>query len=356
MPKIITSTLAWSPELQRYALFDGSTRLDILPESPAWFDWLNQASSFVFLAEQGRYTLRKERKQRGDAYWYAYHHEDKQFAKKHVGKTSDLTLARLEASIIGRARPGPQQPIDPLLAPKLHIPRLPEQLVSRARLLQLLDQQAVGPLTLISAQAGSGKTTLVAEWAVRHRTAVAWVSLEAGDIHLTRFLSYLIAALQKLDPTIGTTSLPSLKSPQPPAWETIVALLTNELAESRVQPLTLVLDDYHLMTADTINSAVAFLLDHLASHLHLIILTRSDPPLPLPRLRGRGHLLELSIDDLRFQSEETEQFLQAMTDHMLAAEDVRLLQERTEGWIAGLPTGCATSLSELLVNVEWRDL
>ncbi|HEY0752518.1 MAG TPA: LuxR C-terminal-related transcriptional regulator [Ktedonobacteraceae bacterium] len=367
MPKVITYTLAWSSELQRYALFNENTRLDILPESAAWFDWLQQISSFGFITEQGRYTLRKEKKQRGDAYWYAYHSEGGRLLKKYVGKTDDLTPAHLQLSIARRepasspsssaqlvnSRPesreveqeesrseqAPQEArpaLTYLLAPKVHIPHVPAQLVSRPRLLELLERRAQGPLTLVSAQAGSGKTTLLAEWVARHRASVAWVSLELDDNQPTRFLSYVIAALQQLDPLIGSSSLPALKSAQPPAWETLLTLLANEIVASALQPITLVLDDYHLITTETLHQAVIFLLDHLASHLHLILLTRSDPPLPLSRLRGRGQVLELRINDLRFDAEEAEQFLQVATDCQLAPVDVNLLQERTEGWIAGL--------------------
>lgn len=362
MPKVITCSLVWSPELQRYALFDGSVQLNIIPESHAWFDWLNRTTSFGFIHERVRYTLRKEKKQRGDAYWYAYHKDGEQLTKKYVGKTSDLTLTHLEASITECDTPGhippesspypdpsqraveaqkvqhsvTQRTNDPLLAPKLHLPRLPARLVTRTRLLELLEQQAIGPLTLISAQAGAGKTTLLAEWAAQHSSTVAWISLDAEDNQPTRFLSYMIAALQTLDPMIGTTSLPPLKSFQPLAWEKLLALLANEISASSVHPITLVLDDYHLITLDAIHSAIAFLLEHLTSHLHLIILTRSDPPLPLSRLRARGQLLELRISELRFSNAETKQFLQTTVGRELKTEDVRLLEERTEGWIAGL--------------------
>lgn len=332
MPKIIAITLAWSHELQRYVLFDGSVPLDIVPESPAWFAWLDQITSFGFVCEQGRYTLRKEKKQRGAAYWYAYRGEGKQLTKKYVGKTTDLTPAQLKATIVR----GDSSQAAPLLAPKLQIPRLPAKLVSRPRLLEQLEQQMSGPLTLISAQAGAGKTTLVAEWAASSSREVAWLSLEPADNQPTRFLSYVIAALQRLDPQIGVTSLPPLRSLQPPALETILVLFANEVAASSVQPITLVLDDYHALTAQAILNATAFLLDHLASHLHLIILTRSDPALPLSRLRARGQVLELRVHDLRFAQHEASEFLHNTTNCALSNEDVQLLTARTEGWAAGL--------------------
>jgi LuxR family transcriptional regulator, maltose regulon positive regulatory protein len=169
----------------------------------------------------------------------------------------------------------------PLLATKLHVPRPRTRLVSRTHLIERLQQGVERALTLISAPPGFGKTTLLAQWLAQSSMPVAWLSLEAEDNDPTRFLPYLIAALQTLDPQIGTTALAMLHTPQPPSPQVVLAVLTNDLVERRAGDVVLVLDDYHVITADPIQRGMAFLLEHLPSQLHLILATRADPPLPL---------------------------------------------------------------------------
>jgi len=194
----------------------------------------------------------------------------------------------------------------PLLTTKFYVPPLRPELVSRPRLIEQLNAGLHRKLTLVSAPAGFGKTTLLTEWASSCGRPAAWLCLDEGDNDLTRFLAYFVAALQTIEPNIGQGALNAFQAPRPPHMESILAGLINEIA-SLPEPFALVLDDYHLITAQPIHDALAFLLDHLPPHMHLIIAGRSDPPLPIARLRGRGQLTELRQSDLRFTSEEAVQ-------------------------------------------------
>lgn len=283
MPKVPTYTLAWSPVTEAYQLYQTRERglLRIAPDSPAWFAWLDQVSSFAFSGKGGRYTARKEAKQRGDRYWYAYLATGERLTKKYLGKTADLTLARLEhiAGMLGAQSeahvppPTPlaastnkkvdaprrsllaqrRNPLNPLLATKLHVPRPRTHLVPRAHLTERLRQGVELPLTLVSAPAGFGKTTLLAQLLVDSNMPVAWVSLEPEDNDPTRFLSYVIAALQTLDAHIGTTALVLLHTPQPPSPGAVLAVLTNEIISYNTGDFVLVLDDYHVITSEPIH-------------------------------------------------------------------------------------------------------
>ena len=182
------------------------------------------------------------------------------------------------------SKPGDR--LNPLLRTKLYAPRPRSPLVPRSHLVERLQQGVEGVLTLVSAPAGFGKTTLLAQWLAETRRPVAWLSLEPEDNDPTRFLAYLIAALQTLDPHIGTTALALLHTPQPPLPEPVLAELANELVSREGGDFVLVLDDYHIITADPIHRGMTFLLEHLPPQMHLILATRADPPLPLARLRA----------------------------------------------------------------------
>jgi len=230
----------------------------------------------------------------------------------------------------------------PLLQTKLYIPpaRPDAQRVSRPRLIERLDAGIRRKLTLVSAPAGFGKTTLVSEWVqatgeVAPPIAIAWLSLDEGDNDPTRFLSYSIAALRTIEANIAKGVLSALQSPQPPPAEDILTVLINEIAAIPGRIL-LVLDDYHLIEAQPIHDALTFLLRHLPPQMHLVIATREDPPLILARLRARGQLTELRAADLRFTSSEAAVFLNQVMNLDLSAEDIAALERRTEGWIAGL--------------------
>ncbi len=223
----------------------------------------------------------------------------------------------------------------PILATKLYIPRPRPNGVSRPRLLERLNEGLHRKLTLISAPAGFGKTTLVSEWVEGIERPVAWLSLDEGENDLTRFLTYLVAALQTIAVTIGEGVLSALHSPQPPPTETILTALLNDLTTISDQ-FILVLDDYHLLGSQPVDQALTYLVEHLPPQMHLVIATREDPPLPLARLRARGHLTEVRAADLRFTPSEAATFLNQVMGLHLSAEDIAALERRAEGWIAGL--------------------
>ncbi|MEN8240422.1 MAG: LuxR C-terminal-related transcriptional regulator [Chloroflexota bacterium] len=232
-----------------------------------------------------------------------------------------------------------------LLTTKLFIPSTRSEIVPRPRLNERLDEGLHRKLTLISAPAGFGKTTLVTEWLdnlqgdVKNETQaknkIAWLSLDKRDSASTRFLTYLVAALQTLAPNIGEGVLGMLQSPQPPSAETILTTLLNEITTIS-DNFTLVLDDYHVIDAKAVDDALAYLLEYLPPQMHLIITTREDPQIPLARLRARGQLTELRAADLRFTRSEAAAFLNHGMELNLSKEDISALETRTEGWIAGL--------------------
>ena len=208
----------------------------------------------------------------------------------------------------------------------------------RPRLGELLAEGMNRKLTLVSAPAGFGKTTLLSEWRMIHLGSeypLAWVSLEEADNDPSRFLSYLVATLQTIEAGIGDSVLASLRSPQPPPVESVLAALINDIA-AVPEEFALVLDDYHVIEAQPIQGAIAFLLEHMSPQMHLVIASRTDPPLPLARLRARGQMTELRAADLRFTPEEAGAFLTDVMALDLSTRDVEALERHTEGWIAGL--------------------
>jgi LuxR family maltose regulon positive regulatory protein len=232
-------------------------------------------------------------------------------------------------------RPNDAQPGIPLLATKLYAPPARPGLVTRPRLLRRLDQGLGSRLILVSAPAGYGKTTLVSAWLAEQRSAGAWLSLDAGDNDPARFLRYLIAAVQTIAHGVGEAAQALLQSPRLPPLEAALSLLINDLC-SLPDHVVLVLDDYYLIGASDIHQAAAFLLDHLPSQIHLLIATRTDPPLPLARWRSRGQLVEVRAAHLRFTPDEAAVFLNEVTGLELSADDIAAIEARTEGWVAGL--------------------
>ena len=230
-----------------------------------------------------------------------------------------------------------------LLQTKLHIPLLRSSLVSRPRLTDKLNAGLDGKLILVSAPAGSGKTTLVTDWLSSplpklgegSGVRAAWLSLDDSDNDPRRFLDYLLAALRQIQADVGKSVEAMLQSPQPPPDEAILTALVNELA-SVAQPFVLVLDDYHVIQTPPIHQQLNFLLEHQPSNMRLVIVTREDPPLPLPRLRARGQVTEIRQSDLHFTLEECADFLNQVMGLNLSPADIAALERRTEGWIAGL--------------------
>ena len=225
----------------------------------------------------------------------------------------------------------------PILATKLYIPPSRPNRVERPRLIARLNEGLAAGcrLTLISAPAGFGKTSLVSEWIEACGRPAAWLSLDEGENDPTRFLSYLIAALQTIKPGLADDLLALLQSPQAPQTESILIPLLNEVA-TIPENFILVLDDYHALDSKSVDEILAFLLKHQPPRMHLAIATREDPPLPLARLRAQGQLNELRTDDLRFTLVETTAFFNQVMGLSITPEDITALEARTEGWIAGL--------------------
>jgi LuxR family maltose regulon positive regulatory protein len=221
---------------------------------------------------------------------------------------------------------------DTLLATKLHVPGPRPGFVPRPRLVRTLG----GGLVLVCAPAGFGKTALLADWLRSGDRPVAWLSLDAGDNDPVRFWRHLVAALDRVRPGIGERVAPRL-GPPPSSFEGLVTALINELAGPPGDgEIVLVLDDYHLVDAQPVHDSLAFLLEHRPAGLHLVLASRSDPPLPLARLRARGQLTELRTEELRFTTEEAAALLTESAGPGLPGAAVAALVARTEGWAAGL--------------------
>jgi len=364
-----------TPRVDGSSLVDGGDGGEpITIGTVAWYAWLDQATSFAVATTNGSFTARKERSTRAGGYWKAYRKRAGKLQSAYLGKSADLTLERLQAMAaslgtaavldatlpaapaLGRSSDSlpPPQPVPPLLLmTKLYIPPARPNLVARPLLLERLQAGLLSKLTLISAPAGFGKTTLLIQ-ALEARNlgrgrsrdshvsssssavaSVAWVSLDNADRDPARFWSYVLTALDTLCPGIAADALPSLQfTPAPP----IEGLLTQVLNALIALPadVVLVLDDYHVIDSIAIHAALAFVLEHLPPCLHLVITTRADPPLPLARLRARGELVELRAADLRFTPDEVAAFFTQIMGLSLAPDEVAALEARTEGWIAGM--------------------
>jgi LuxR family maltose regulon positive regulatory protein len=369
LPYVEQGTLTFGPPGAEQAIGVGS---------PGWLSWLETATAFTFACPDGTFTARRERagSGRGGWYWRAYQRRAGELKRAYLGKAEEITLERLQAvaaSLAGSAQvhapdrsgagvagpngesddPPPEAgaPGPNLLATKLYIPQAQPTLVARPQLQKRLAAGLLGKLTLIAAPAGFGKTTLLVQgleaWGLRLAGShdlqisslksqvpnVAWLSLDAADNDPTTFLRYLISALQTIAPDMNTAAL--LRSPRLPPPDTLVTALVSDLAALPRLSL-LVLDDYHAITTPAIHQVLAFLLDHLPPRLHLIIATREDPPLPLARLRARGQLTELRAAELRFTFDEAASFLTTVMRLPLTTEQITALEQRTEGWVAGL--------------------
>lgn len=386
MPKAAPATLLWSPERERYEWQHRgeSSSSPLSPEDePGSLRLVDGSSSFAFQGKHGHLTLRKESRLQGGGYWYAYRSQGRRTRKKYLGRTPALSIARLEdiaeafnaesrastdersqvkgetvpalqmvgsraergAALQGRlpaaVTPSPSEHHPPVLAPKLQLPRLPASLVTRERLLARLDAGLEGKLTLLSAPAGFGKTTVVSQWIAHQRKrephpSVAWLSLDPGDNDPIRFWRYVILACQPFraerDPS-ALALLPGQSSLASSRLEPMFRTFLNALV-SLPQRGVLILEDYQVITEPEIHETLTFVLDHLPAMLHLVIMTRVDPPLPLARWRARGDLCELRADDLRFSPEETAAFLWQALPVVLSPEDIRRLEGRLEGWAA----------------------
>src|SRR6266568_844243 len=340
-------------------LYRSETESDpIVVGTPEWYDWLEQHAAFTFVDAAGSFTVRKSMLHTGGSYWKAYRTRRGKLYRIHLGHSQSLTLERLQATARAFASehvPGEladvamtQSPASRLPSPrnaltvehpmaliqtKLYRPRKRSDLISRARLLERLHAGLSGNITLISAPAGFGKTTLIAQWIQSIDRPTAWLSLDEHDNEPRAFVQSLTAALQSAFPEAfyGMASL--LEAPRFPSVEHVVSLFINDLADMP-DDLILVLDDYHLIRNRDIHTLLDLLIEHLPPQLHLVLATRSDPPLPVHRWRARGYLNDLRPADLRFTLEETEAFLNHELGKGVAHETAVSLEERTGGWIA----------------------
>lgn len=223
-----------------------------------------------------------------------------------------------------------------ILATKLYVPRVRSSLVARPHLLEHLNKGMQGKLTLISALPGSGKTTLLSEWQTRKHFPLAWVSLDESDNDTSHFWSYVAKAIEILSHGISEDALALLYSFPTPPIESVLIPLINAIDSTMEEDFALVLDNYHCIENDAIHAGLTFLLDHLPPRMHVIVITRVDPPLSLARLRVRRQLTEIRTADLRFTPTETLEYLHQTMNLPISIEYATRLTERTEGWIAGL--------------------
>jgi len=228
-----------------------------------------------------------------------------------------------------------------LLATKCFVPPPRPKAVERADLCRrlsddlLVDGRFSRKLTLVSAPPGFGKTTLASEWLRTLPVGKAWLSLDEKDNDPARFLEYMVSALQTAEPSLGTWVLDALRSPQPPSLDTLLVRLVNDLAQGGTR-LILVLDDYHAINSPSVDEIIAFLVDTLPPRVHMVLITREDPGLPLARYRARGQMRELRASDLKFSYDEVVDFFGRVMGIPLSGSDIDALERRTEGWVAGL--------------------
>ncbi len=315
--------------------------------SPAWYAWLNdeQTASFGYRSPRGGFTARRER-QRNGWYWYAYRRVGGKLHKRYLGRARDLTAERLHRIDVALAQDdAPSHTsttfIDQVMTTisRLRPPPPRPSLVARPRLLQRLDDVFHTALTLISAPAGFGKTTLLSAWITHVQAsphpAIAWVSLDTSDDDSVRFWSAITLALTAIRPEMGAYTRSLIEAPQRPPHTLLAHALLSDL-NAVGESIIIVLDDYHLMTSTEVHESLTAFIEHLPPHVHLVLATRADPPLPLARWRVRGRLSELRTADLRFTTDEAAAFLHSTMELDLPPEVIHALEERTEGWVAAL--------------------
>ncbi|MFQ3684043.1 LuxR C-terminal-related transcriptional regulator [Roseiflexus sp.] len=315
--------------------------------SPEWYAWLNdeQTTSFVYRSASGGFTARRER-QRNGWYWYAYRRIGGRLHKRYLGRASDLNTARLhhiDMAFAAGDQPASQRRLADAqtlaIASRLRPPPQRPSLVARPRLLNLLDESLSVALTLMSAPAGFGKTTLLTAWTAHRQAsaaaAIVWVSLDAADDDPPRFWNTLALALDTARPGGGAHTRLLLESLQQPPHTLLAHAFISDV-NTIAGGVVIVLDDYHLITSTDVHTSLTAFVDYQPSHVHLVIATRADPPLPLVRWRARGRLAELRAADLRFTTEEAAAFLRSTMGLDLPLDAIRTLEERTEGWAAAL--------------------
>jgi LuxR family transcriptional regulator, maltose regulon positive regulatory protein len=330
-------------------------------DTPSWYDWLEEHSSFLFVDHEGAVTVRKIGTDDGESEWKASRtHMGKVFTVS-LGPSHALNLSNLQAAarrLAGKhthigsttksmaTRPTPftfpvTEPIATtgslrsLIRTKLYRPRSASDVITRTRLLERLNASLGGEITLVCAPAGFGKSTLLAQWVQKIDCPHAWLSLDEHDNELPVFVQSLAASLQTAFPDAFGAIAALLKAPRILPPDQIAPLLINDMADV-TDDVILVLDDYHLIHNREIHTLLELLVEHSPPQLHLVLICRSDPPLPVARWLAKGRLNELRGTDLRFTLEETETFLTGMLGSEAARETASALEERTEGWIAAL--------------------
>lgn len=344
MLKLARFKLIWSEAHKLYELYEYE-HFVCSADKADWFNWLTTHTSFAFQGKTTHFTLLKEtRKKEGQGYWYAYQRQGKRTTKRYIGRDAEVVPLHLEA--LEHAFLTTQSTTAPLLVPKFQLPCPPSSLVRRERLLSRLDAGWNQPLTLLTAPAGSGKTTLVAQWIAERKAAgrpfppVAWISLEKNDNDLMRFWRYVITACGVFQDGCARTALHQLTAismfpSERLSLEAVLAHFLNHLTSSACEGL-LILDDYHVITSPQIHQTLVFFLQYLPASVHIMLLTRSDPAFPLARLRGRGSLSEIGLPDLRFSREETTAFFQQAIPSLQHMELIEQVDQVLEGWATGL--------------------
>lgn len=349
------------PTVKGGRLYQSETDSDpIVIGTPAWYDWLEHHTAFTFADHVGIFHARKQEKGAGDLKWKAYRTRAGKLYRVHLGYSDSLILDRLlvaarilageraqvesvkvsPAEFVVSLHPVPKTADNPgfpssLMRTKLYPPRNRNDLISRARLIERLNEGLSGNITLLCAPAGFGKTTLLTQWLQTIERQTAWLSLDANDNELRTFVQSLTAALQTIVPDAFQAAASLLMAPRNPPPTQIATLLINDLADLP-EDIVLVLDNYQLISASEVHTLLDQLIGYLPSQLHLVLSTRSDPPLPLTRWRAKGYLNELRYVDLRFTYEETEVFLTGILGNEATHETAFVLEELTEGWVAML--------------------
>ncbi len=354
--------------------------------TPSWYDWLEKHSSFLFVDHVGTVTVRKNGTDHGESEWKASRTRMGKVFSVSLGPSHTITLSNLRAAArklagkhanIGSTTLSIERPaasrlpenaastgsLRSLMRTKLYRPRSSSDIITRTRLLERLNATLGCEITLVCAPAGFGKSTLLAQWVQTIDRPSAWLSLDEYDNELPVFVQSLTASLQTAFTDAFGAIAALLKAPSILAPDQIVSLLINDLADVPGDVI-LVLDDYHLIHHREVHTLLELLIEHLPPQLHLVLICRSDPPLPVARWLAKGRLYELRGTDLRFMPEETEAFLTRMLGSEAAREIAGVLNERTEGWVAALrlaaislrDTADRASLLEQLDNYTARSM
>ncbi|HEV2663070.1 MAG TPA: AAA family ATPase, partial [Ktedonobacteraceae bacterium] len=363
MPKSAQYRVRLSPEGSGYLLTGQENEASRILSEVDWRNWLEEHRAFAFYGRNGQINLLKEKRERGgEGYWYAYRRHAGRMVKRYLGRSAQVSMERLEEVSMLLANEGEAEQIspplaqseqvsiasnpvqfEPLLVPKLQLPRAQRSLLLREHLLEMLDKGLERKLTLIAGPAGYGKTTLVGQW-IEERSVqadfphVASVTLDEGDNDPIRFWRYIIAACQRFRVEVGAEALTLLSAHRLPPFKPLDLMLTallNELSQLE-RPAVLILDDFHLISSSQVAEMLSFFLEHLPTSFHLIILIRGDPPFSIARLRARNEILDIYPPDLAFSLEETRIFLDQELSFTLSQQTARQIYERVEGWPTGL--------------------